>query len=180
MEENEYKKQRKSNRLPDFNYDLSGVYFITLCVKERACLLSEILCDNDTPELVLNDWGEIAKKYIESLNSFYDDIVIDNYVIMPNHIHILLRVVKPKNALEKSNLLETNGSSGTPTPTNAILPRFVSTLKRFCNKDFGMNIFQRSYHDHIIRDIDDYNAKYEYINNNPTKWELDEYHFINK
>ena len=66
--------------------------------------------------------------------------------------------------------------SGTPrasSPTTAVIPRFVASLKRFSNQEIGENIFQRSYHDHVIRGEQDYLKIWEYIDTNPLKWELD-------
>ena len=82
---------------------------------------------------------------------------------MPDHIHLIVTV--------------NSGQSGTPAPTrdinkNSEISKFVSTLKRFCNKEYGENIWQRSYYDHIIRDQNDYNEVWEYIENNPKKWIL--------
>ena len=62
---------------------------------------------------------------------------------------------------------------GAPSPTNAVIPHFVSTLKRFCNRDTGMQVFQRSYHDHVIRNEDDYLKIWQYIDNNPARWQED-------
>ncbi len=56
------------------------------------------------------------------------------------------------------------------------IPHYVGTLKRFCNKEIGENIFQRSYHDHIIRNETDYRKIYEYIESNPSKWQKDSYY----
>ena len=95
------------------------------------------------------------------MNNVYDYIEIDNYVIMPNHIHILISVY-------------TDGMSRSPSPTNGVIPMFLRTLKRFVNKEAEENIFQRSYNDHIIRDERDYITRWKYIANNPIKWELDE------
>jgi REP element-mobilizing transposase RayT len=92
-------------------------------------------------------------------------IDIDKYVIMPNHIHILL-VLKPNES----------GSSRTPIPTaqNSIVSRLVSTFKRFCNKEYGENIWQSHFHDHIIRNQDDYDEIAKYIRDNPKRWLYDE------
>ena len=67
------------------------------------------------------------------------------------------------------------GTSRAPSPTNEIVPQYVSMLKRFINKDIGFNIFQRSYYDHIIRNQKEYIAISKYIHNNPFKWDVDEY-----
>ena len=64
----------------------------------------------------------------------------------------------------------------TPSPTNAIIPQFVSTLKRFSNKKIGGSIWQRSYHDHIIRNEQEYQKIWDYIDTNSLKWQDDCYH----
>jgi len=84
----------------------------------------------DAPHIELMQHGKIADKYICQMNKFYEDIVIDKYVIMPDHIHILLFVTE-------------NGASRTSPPTvkqHSRVSRFVSTFKRFCNKEYGNNI----------------------------------------
>ena len=88
---------------------------------------------------------------------------MDNYVIMPNHIHILL-------------CIEGGGPSGTPAPTlqNSTVSRFVSTFKRFCNKEYGQNIWQRHFYDHIVRDQADFDKHLQYIYENPYGWQKDE------
>ena len=82
---------------------------------------------------------------------------------MPNHIHLLIRISDINN----------NGSSRTPNPTNSIIAQFVSTFKRFCNKEYGKNICQRLSNDHIIRGEKDYQKIWEYIDTNVTKGEKD-------
>ena len=98
------------------------------------------------------------------MNDFYDSITVDNYVIMPNHIHLLIQIIENDTS---------NGTSRTPSPTNSIIAKFVSTLKRFCNKEYGKNIWQSSYNDHIIRGEKDYQKIWVYIDNNVLKWNLD-------
>ena len=93
---------------------------------------------------------------------------------MPNHIHLLLSV-EP-----------TEGASGTPPPTvvnsrnnqrsNETIPQFISYLKRSTNKESGLKIWQRGYHDHVIRDSHDYQIRWKYIDNNPARWAEDEYY----
>ena len=120
----------------------------------------------DGPRLVLTAYGEIASKYIQQISDFYENLSVEQYVIMPNHIHLLLFV---KNS-------PVGGPSGTPVPTvqNSIVARFVSTFKRFCNKEYGENIWQSRSFDHVIRDREDYNARAKYIHDNPARWYYDE------
>ncbi len=161
---------RKKNRLENFDYSENGAYFITICTQNRKKILSNINVGTgvlDCPKTVLTEYGKIADKYINQLNDFYKNISVDKYVIMPDHIHLLITV---------SN--DVCGQSGTPVPTdnnfrldnkNSIIAKFVSTFKRFCNKEYGINIWQQRYYDHIIRNQADYNEVWEYINTNPIR-----------
>jgi REP element-mobilizing transposase RayT len=160
-------EKRKSTRLKDYNYSEKGAYHITICALDKKCLFSKIIKSTnifESPKVCLTEYGKIIDNQIEEMDKTYDDIVTDKYVIMPNHIHILLSIEK--------------GSSGTPTPTNAILSKYVSTLKRMSNKKIGFNVWQRNYYDHIIRNEEDYLEHLRYIEENPIKWLLgkDEYY----
>ena len=86
---------------------------------------------------------------------------------MPNHFHMIIRIEGDSNDLE-------NGTSRAPSPTNKTIPHIVSTLKRFCNKEIGENIFQRSFYDHVIRGREDYEEIARYSYENPQNWENDE------
>ena len=173
--------KRKDIRLKNYDYSECGAYFITICTDKRRKILSKIVGVGvpgdpifnpqtvgvdvpDDPRVELTAYGKIADKYINQLNDFYDNISVEQYVIMPNHIHMILFV-------------HDGGSSRTPTPTdkpNAVVPAFVSTFKRFCNKEFGENIWQRYYYDHVIRNKCDFEEISKYIYENPLKWQFDE------
>ncbi len=118
------------------------------------------------PHVLLTDYGKIADKYIRQMNDHYKNLSVDNYIIMPNHIHMLITVSTP---------LSDNGPSGTPVPTvqNSTISRFISTFKRFCNKEYGVNIWQYRSYDHVIRDREDYEARVKYISDNPKNWFYD-------
>ena len=156
--------KRKPTRLKGYDYSAKGAYFITICVKDREELLSKIVGDGvlDVPNNILTQYGEIADKYINKMSEFYQHIFIDKYVIMPNHIHLILSIINQEN-----------GTSRTPSPTSSEISKFISSFKRFCNKEYEKNIWQRSFHDHIIRDEKDYKKIWEYIDTNPLRWELD-------
>ena len=156
---------RKTVRLPGYDYSEKGAYFLTVCTENRKCLLSRIVGTGvlDGPKIELLPYGEIAAKYLRQLDEFYDDLSVESYVIMPNHIHILLMITG-------------RGPSGTPVPTvqNSTVSRFVSTFKRFCNKEYGENIWQSRSYDHVIRDREDLDRHLKYIYENPFGWQKDE------
>ena len=160
-------KNRKTTRLKGADYNRNQVVFLTIYTKDRKCILSRIVGTGvlDGPQIELTRYGKIAEKYIHQLDNFYDDLSVESYVIMPNHIHIMLWVKGTEN-----------GPSRTPVPTvqNSVPSRFVSTFKRFCNKEYGMNIWQYRSNDHIIRNRQDYEEHLRYIYENPTRWLYDE------
>ena len=159
--------KRKTPRWQSYDYNDPGAYFITICTESKAKILSKIVGTGvlDCPQVELTSYGKVADKYLNQLNDFYDYIKVDSYVIMPNHIHIMLFIYP-------------HGQSGTPVPTraNSAFLHFISTFKRFCNKEYGHNIWQSRSNDHIIRNREDYEKHLNYIYENPMKWTLDEFY----
>ena len=154
-------------RLSEYDYSASGAYFITVCVKDKQIRLSEIVetvGDGafDVPKVRLTDIGQIVEKNMLSSERI-SGVKIEKYVIMPDHIHAII-------VLDSEKFLRRQGTSKAPSPTNEMLPHIVSTFKRFCNKEVGANVFQRSYMEHIIRDFSDFETKWNYICDNPRRW----------
>ena len=166
--------KRKPTRLNYFDYNSSGAYFLTICTENRRNLLSRIVGGDvlDAPQsdvsylpkrIELSYYGKIADNTINQLNDYYENIKVDRYVIMPNHVHIILFV-------------SAGGASRTSPPTkqHSIVSRFISNFKRFCNKECGEKIWQRTFYDHIIRNQRDYEEHVKYIHENPARWYFDE------
>jgi len=164
--ENELRK-RKQVRLSGYNYSSAGAYFVTICTQDRRQILSEIIWQNNNstvgddahgvPKIRLSETGRTVEKHLLSSENI-PGVKIDCYVIMPDHIHAII-ILEP-----------TDGTPRASSPTERRLPHVISVFKRFCNKEIGYNVFQRSYIDHIIRDKDDYIAKRRYIYENPIRW----------
>ncbi|MBQ2704797.1 MAG: transposase [Clostridia bacterium] len=153
---------RKPTRLKDYDYSSAGAYFITICTHNRKNILSKIVGEGSPlPQLTTN--GKLAEEYVLKINEKYPCVKIDKYVIMPNHMHLILRI--------------DNDGRGNPSPT---VSNVVGWLKYSITKQINRNhdtagniIFQRSFHDHVIRDYDDYLKIWEYISTNPAKWQDD-------
>ncbi len=156
--------KRKPTRLKGYDYSTPGMYFLTICVKDRKQFLGKIVgCgDFDAPIMILSEYRRILDKYINLMNEKYFHIEIDKYVIMPNHFHLILNIKDYKNA-----------ASETAAPYNNETSKFISLLKRYCNREYGMNIWQSSCNDHIIRGEIDYQKIWEYIDTNVIRWEKD-------
>ena len=191
--------KRKQNRLQEYDYSQCGAYFITICTKNREPILSTIVGgdDPDAPQIQLTEYGIIAEQYIKSMRNDKYKITTVAYVIMPDHVHIVLTIapivgadvpggpftrnhgksektnkndyITGKNYHGSMEIINHHGTSGSPSPTNAVIPRLISAFKRFTNKSAGFDMWQRSYHDHIIRNDDEYHAICQYIADNPIR-----------
>ena len=152
--------RRKLIRLKGYDYSTPGAYFITICTKDRKELLSRIIVGNDAhivPKNHLSNYGLICEKYINNINIKYENVTINKYVIMPNHIHLIIFL---------------HGTMKASSPTKNI-ENIVRSFKIMVTKEIGNSIWQRSYHDHIIRGGKDYQKIWEYIDTNVIRWEKD-------
>ena len=121
---------RRLNRLKNYDYSRNGLYFITICTKDRIPYLSDIIDVGDgvldVPTIKLTDYGKILNDQIIEMNEIYKKSQIIKYVIMPDHVHMIIYLFDDDNVFV--------GTSRTPSPTNAVIPSMISTLKRFVNK----------------------------------------------
>ena len=149
---------RKANRLESYDYSVPGYYFITFCTEDHACILGWVTPCGELQqgEMVLNQAGEVVRQAILNIPNSYPGVLLDKFVIMPNHVHLIL-------------VLQDIGSS---LPS---VSRIVQQTKGLVTKRLGKQIWQIHFHDHIIRGEADYREIWEYIDNNPAKWALDKY-----
>ena len=143
---------RKQLRLANYDYSCTGVYFITLCTKDRLPILSRVV--GDDAHIVPTPIGRVAEQYLLSMPG------VEKYVIMPNHIHMLVRI--------------SGGPMWASAPTGSI-PSLVRSFKTLVTKAVGRSLFQRSYY-HVIRNEQDYQETWRYIENNPIHWRLDQWY----
>ena len=161
--------KRKPTRLKGYDYSQNGAYFITICTHNRKCLFSNIVGEiHELPENKLKRYGEIVKEIIEILPDRFN-VSIPKYIIMPNHIHLIIEICSndEERAIRESPLQY----------NRSIIDKSVGFLKMNVSKkihnEYSDKIWQRSYHDHIIRNEKDYQKIWEYIDTNPSKWKLD-------
>ena len=112
----------------------------------------------------LTSYGICLQNYLDTLPLAYPNITLHHAVIMPNHVHLLVSI--DYNA---------SGAPGSSRPTQ-LIPRMISALKRFTNQQAGFNLWQSTYHDHIIRTDADYLRVWNYMDTNPAKWREDCYY----
>ena len=153
---------RKAARLKGYDYSIPGAYFITICVKGRKKLLAKIVGDDAhiVPQNQLSYYGLVCDKYINNINIKYENVMVDKYVIMPNHIHLIVSL---------------HGTMKASSPTKHI-ETIVRSFKTLVTKEIGTSIWQRSYHDHIIRGEKDYQEIWKYVDTNVLQWESDRFY----
>lgn len=162
-------RSRQSIRLQNFDYSQSGAYFITICTYNRNLLLGEVV----NGVMVLNEFGRIAVDEWLATQTIRENIIIDKFVVMPNHIHGI--IIIRRGTLQRAPTPEQFGK-----PTSNSIPTIVRGYKSTVTKQInqlrqtpGANIWQRNYYEHIIRNDDDLAQIREYIVNNPMNWHLD-------
>ena len=141
---------RKTPRLQGYDYSREGVVFVTVCVEGRQkilCSIREPEMEGDAPKTVLSEIGTVVERFTDSMPG------IDKYVIMPNHVHLIV-MNQPGETISQK----------------------IRSWKILISKEIGKSIWQRSFYDHVIRDELDYLTKWKYIDDNPIKWASDEYY----
>ena len=166
--------ERKPVRLDGYDYSENGAYFVTICTKNRA----EVLCvganlslresyiarpPSAHESMPLSDVGEIVKNAIARITTAYPMVVVNKYVIMPNHIHMIIFI----------ETIVGNDGRAMRAPK---LSTVINQMKGYATKQIGYPIWQRSFHDHIIRNESDYRRIWRYIDENPAKWHEDIYY----
>ena len=158
--------KRKPNRLKNYDYSQNGAYFVTICAKNREELFGSVVPVGATvpgrPQVVLNDIGDAVETAI--LHNNRNDFIIDRYVIMPNHIHMI--VVMSSEAGDRGRV-EAGDRGRSPLQTE------IRNMKAYITKKIGFSPWQKSFHDHIIRDENGYRRIAEYVENNPQTWTED-------
>ena len=159
--------KRKPIRIEDYDYSTPGAYFITVCTANREKLFwsdrrGELCSPANVP---LSDIGFIIDNEFKRFNSVYDAVRVDKYCIMPDHIHFILSIDTDENGRTCRGEL----CSPAYAPT---ISRVMKQFKGSITKQVGRSIWQKSFYDHGIRNQQDYNEIWQYIENNPLKYAL--------
>lgn len=152
---------RQSIRLKGFDYSQDGRYFITICTHNHQALFGEIILG----EMKTNQIGSIVKEHWFQLPNRFNSIQMDAFVVMPNHIHGIISIMEslPDQTIGKI--------------IGAYKSLAANEFMKLCKiKNLSLDkLWQRNYYEHIIRDEEDFSRIVEYIENNPLKWEEDQY-----
>ena len=152
--------ERKQLRLKNWNYGNNGTYFITICVKDRKHLFGPVGADSISAQMINRTFNEVIEKY--------SNVYCSKYVIIPNHFHAIIHI-------ERADM------ESAPTVSKVIQEfkrystiEYIKLVKQNILPAFEKQLWQRSYYDHIIRNQQDYEDAWNYIEGNPTKWHEDE------
>jgi REP element-mobilizing transposase RayT len=165
------KQRRNSNRLHDYDYSQEGMYFVTICAQDRACLFGDIR----DGEMVLNEYGQCALRCWQAIPDHFNDTDVDEIMIMPNHVHGIV-VIGCRGTACRAPTKERFGK-----PVAGSLPTIIRSFKSAVTKQInairgtsGQPIWQRNYYEHVIRDERDLYRIRQYIITNPADWKNDE------
>ena len=185
---------RKNIRLKGHDYSASGTYFVTICIKDKHELLGKVISGS----MCLSDYGSIAHNELCNIPTHYEHVIVDKFIVMPNHVHMILLISGRASAPPTNMPPSTVGaplaapvplppptpipSSSVPisqTPVTPVIPtigNIVRGYKSGVSRNIGFSIWQRNYHDHIIRNKEEYQKISQYIDENPMRWKEDKYY----
>ena len=139
---------RRNPRLKKYDYTTPNYYFVTICTREKRCLFWH--------RSVLSKYGEIAKQGFEEIGYHFPDVIVDKFVVMPNHVHGILVL------------------QGGRTNLSSVIGQYKSYVSKQIHAfDTGCKVWQASFHDHVIRNQQDYERIWLYIEANPARWDED-------
>lgn len=159
---------RKPNRAPGFDYHAPGPYFVTVCVQDRRCLFGTVRHG----EMLHSDGGHIVADVWSSLLRLILDVHLDSFVVMPNHVHAIIQL--PTDSHETGPTLGFVLQTFKRLTTHA----YVKGVKTSGWPRFDGRLWQRRFHDHIVRNERDMERLREYIAANPGRWAEDRYHAL--
>lgn len=166
-----HKHNRQSIRLKGYDYSQPGYYFITICVANRCCLFGNII----RSQMIMNKYGQIAKKEWIRTENLRDNVRLDEFIVMPNHIHGIIELTESSRGV--SQYAPAAVANKFKSPSNnlgAIIRGYKSTVTKQINEINNQpddQVWQRNYYDHIIRSRKELKRIRKYIRENPEDWE---------
>lgn len=167
--------RRRSIRIKEYDYGRIGAYFVTICAHQRVRLFGDVV----DGAIRLNRLGEIVRETWEGLPAHYPHVELDSFIMMPNHSHMVIKIVGAYNAGPSPVGAGFKPALITESKSHA-LPEIVRALKTFSARRINeyrdspaSPVWQRNYYEHVIRNEESLNKIREYIANNPMQWEFD-------
>lgn len=167
-------KKRKSIRLSDYDYSQNGLYFITICTKNRKCIFGEI----KKHEIILSEIGQIVNNCWNDIPQHFSQASLHEFVIMPDHIHGIIEInlvganhySPTTNHYSSYNDFKRANDDLPQRGTSQTIGSIVRGFKIGVTKQIGFSPWQRNYYEHIIKSEIDYLNIANYIIENPLKW----------
>ncbi|MEM6256483.1 MAG: transposase [Cyanobacteria bacterium P01_D01_bin.156] len=180
MRYNPDKHHRRSIRLKGYDYSSPGGYFLTLCTHERKCLFGEI----QNGRMILSDWGAIVAEEWKKSAQIRQEIELDVWVVMPNHFHGIVFITDVGVSGDSSQHPHRTDKKGImplmkPKSISSLMAGFKSATTKRINQLRNASVtpvWQRNYHDRIIRDEAALQTIRQYVRNNPQQWQIDQMH----
>ena len=179
--------RRKTIRLKDYDYSQTGYYFVTICTQNREKIFGQIVGADSISarsETILSNAGMMVEKIYCNMQNEFKNVVFHEYIFMPNHFHGIIQIqwadMESRAHMDSRAHMES-------APTTANLSTIIQSFKRYTTIEyihgvkndiyplFNKRIWQRGYHEHIIRNEQELQKIREYIINNPAKWQEDKY-----
>ncbi len=175
-------QHRHSMRLPGHDYTQPGAYFVTICTYARVCSLGEV----GDGQMQLNDWGRVVADCWAAIPAHFDNVTLDEWVVMPNHLHGIVVITDSTSPLAVGAQQCCAPTAAKPRSDShpnvalgslgAIIRSFKSVVTKRIHLLCGSTaspMWQRNYHEHVVRDQRALNAVRQYIRHNPAKWQID-------
>ncbi len=168
------KHHRRSIRLRGYDYAQPGAYFITICIHDRQCLLGAVI----DRQMHWNGFGRVVKNCWSDLSHHYAGATLDSFVVMPNHIHGIVRFGDAEGAsLQPGADVVGAGLKPARFKNRHGLPEVIRGFKTFSSRRInqarqtpGLPVWQRNYYERVIRNEDELHAAREYVLGNPARW----------
>lgn len=171
-------RNRKSIRMKGWDYRNEGAYFVTICACQMACIFGRV----ENSRMILNSWGQIVVKTWLEVPDHFDDVILDEFICMPNHLHMIIWI-QYAESLGKRHAFSLHPHT---TPQSEIgvasgsLGAIIGSFKSAVTKEINLlrnekqpPIWQPRFHDRIIRNERELSAIRQYIRNNPKNWKED-------
>ncbi len=172
---------RRSIRLKGYDYSQAGLYFITICINDRKCLFGKI----ENKKMILNDAGKIADECWSEIPNHFPNAVLHEHIVMPNHVHGIIEITKnnigvvvgAENFQPLQQPQQHEFQKMIPRSIGSMVKGFKIGVTKWFRKNTDIEkLWQRNYHEHIIRNEQSYQRISEYIINNPMNWKEDKFY----
>ena len=164
-------RNRKPNRLQNYDYSETGYYLVTICTQNKVNYFGEV----EKARIQLNDIGQIATDCWQGIPEHFHDTALDEFIVMPNHIHGIIIFVGNADLRSKPPYCPRGQTDRSKMYLSKIIHGFKSSVTRMVRKRWRNHRFgwQKSFYDHVIRNDKDLHRVRAYIQNNPLNWQLD-------